>query len=454
MAISNNYVPLKELGNGSTVEFSDTWQILSASYIRVFLEDVTTGVQTPVDAGGAGDEYVLTSFDSGGFIVTFNTAPTSANYVVITRDVAEDQTSPYSTSKGFQGLTLENSLDKLTAIDQDQSNDIGRSLKFQLGSTATGSLPDPVDDLFLGWDGAAGAVKNSVKTITEVEDAVDAVEALSAGSGVKVSSNDTTVGFLNGKLVAGTGISFVENNDGANETLTFNLGTVANADLADMVQATIKGRAAAAGTGVPVDLTATEVRTLADVYSTGEADAAIGAAVGLVLISTATASASTTVDFTSGIDGTYDEYERHISDLVPATDTTSLYLRTSTDGGSTFDAGASDYTYVASGVRAGGVLDTETATATFINLGVSETTLDNGGVGVSHYVVTISSPANAATYGNIHFKGWGQNTSLNAFVSHGAGSRAAAADVDAIRFLMSSGNITSGKFKLYGVRKS
>ena len=332
MAISNNYVPLKELGNGSTVEFSDTWQILSASYIRVFLEDVTTGVQTPVDAGGAGDEYVLTSFDSGGFIVTFNTAPTSANYVVITRDVAEDQTSPYSTSKGFQGLTLENSLDKLTAIDQDQSNDIGRSLKFQLGSTATGSLPDPVDDLFLGWDGAAGAVKNSVKTITEVEDAVDAVEALSAGSGVKVSSNDTTVGFLNGKLVAGTSISFVENNDGANETLTLNLGTVANANLADMVQATIKGRAAAAGTGVPVDLTATEVRTLADVYSTGEADAAIGAAVGLVLISTATASASTTVDFTSGIDGTYDEYEIHISDLVPATDTTSLYLRTSTDG--------------------------------------------------------------------------------------------------------------------------
>ena len=37
---------------------------------------------------------------------------------------------------------------------------------------------------------------------------------------VKVSSNDTTPGFLNGKLVAGTGIVFTENNDGANETLT------------------------------------------------------------------------------------------------------------------------------------------------------------------------------------------------------------------------------------------
>jgi len=36
----------------------------------------------------------------------------------------------------------------------------------------------------------------------------------------KVSSNDTTAGYLNGKLVPGTGISLTENNDGGNETLT------------------------------------------------------------------------------------------------------------------------------------------------------------------------------------------------------------------------------------------
>lgn len=36
----------------------------------------------------------------------------------------------------------------------------------------------------------------------------------------KVSSNDTTAGYLNGKLVAGTNVTFTENNDGGNETLT------------------------------------------------------------------------------------------------------------------------------------------------------------------------------------------------------------------------------------------
>ena len=37
---------------------------------------------------------------------------------------------------------------------------------------------------------------------------------------VKVSSNDTTAGFLNGKLVAGTGVTLTEGNDGGDETLT------------------------------------------------------------------------------------------------------------------------------------------------------------------------------------------------------------------------------------------
>jgi hypothetical protein len=51
---------------------------------------------------------------------------------------------------------------------------------------------------------------------------------------VKVSANDTTAGFLNGKLVAGTNISLTEGNDGGNETLTAALsGTIATAQIAD-----------------------------------------------------------------------------------------------------------------------------------------------------------------------------------------------------------------------------
>ena len=60
---------------------------------------------------------------------------------------------------------------------------------------------------------------------------------------VKVSANDTTAGFLNGKLVAGSNITFTENNDGGSETLTIN---AAGGGTVDTVQA---------GTGISVDAT-------------------------------------------------------------------------------------------------------------------------------------------------------------------------------------------------------
>lgn len=55
-------------------------------------------------------------------------------------------------------------------------------------------------------------------------------------------------------------------------------GSVANVDLANMVQSTIKGRAAAAGTGAPVDLTPTQVRTLVDTNTTPSTQAVADAA--------------------------------------------------------------------------------------------------------------------------------------------------------------------------------
>jgi uncharacterized repeat protein (TIGR03837 family) len=52
-------------------------------------------------------------------------------------------------------------------------------------------------------------------------DAIDAsIASLSSGSGVIVSANDTTTGYLNGNLVAGEWVDLTEGKDGGNETLT------------------------------------------------------------------------------------------------------------------------------------------------------------------------------------------------------------------------------------------
>ena len=50
--------------------------------------------------------------------------------------------------------------------------------------------------------------------------ATSATAAAASVGAVKVSANDTTAGILNGKLVAGTNVTFTEGSDGGDETLT------------------------------------------------------------------------------------------------------------------------------------------------------------------------------------------------------------------------------------------
>lgn len=154
MAISNNYVPVKQLGNGATVNYGASWPIFAAAYIRVYLENVITGVQV---LQALGTDYTLT-FDDSGFVVTFLVAPTAASYVVIGRSIALDQTNPYKTSKGFDGSKIEGSYDKLTGMVQDLNNAVGRSLVFPLGDTTSTQLPTATSRAngFLGFD-AVGA---------------------------------------------------------------------------------------------------------------------------------------------------------------------------------------------------------------------------------------------------------------------------------------------------------
>ena len=56
----------------------------------------------------------------------------------------------------------------------------------------------------------------------------------------------------------------------------------------------------------------------------------------LTLISSATASGASSVEFTSGIDSTYDEYVFYFVDINPATDDRHFSFQASTDSGSTY----------------------------------------------------------------------------------------------------------------------
>ena len=174
------------------------------------------------------------------------------------------------------------------------------------------------------------------------------------------------------------------------------------------------------------------------------------------LISTQTASSSSTISFTSGIDSTYKEYIIKFTDVHAETDQASFTFNLSVDSGSNYNVtktstyhraynyeNDSSSTY---GYHTGSDLAQSTGEQILLN-GAMSTDNDHCLVGfihifepsstvfVKHFISTIQMISD-------------QNYSYNAFIA-GYGNTTSA--IDAIRFKMSSGNIDSGTFKLYGV---
>lgn len=163
---------------------------------------------------------------------------------------------------------------------------------------------------------------------------------------------------------------------------------------------------------------------------------------GLILISTQSPAAVASVDFTSGLTSTYDEYELHIINLKPASDA-ALWLRTSSNSGSSFDAGASDYDRDLSG-------SSLTDSKLLVGGSTSIAAAEAGGFSgvVSIFRPSVSKPC------QFYWRGVAVHADTNAHPIAGAGQRRATGVVNALRLLFSTGNIASGFVALYGIRKT
>lgn len=161
-----------------------------------------------------------------------------------------------------------------------------------------------------------------------------------------------------------------------------------------------------------------------------------------VLITTTVASAAASVDFT-GLSSDYEFYEIEFHNV---TRTGALWVRTSTDNGATFDAGASDYVYAVSGYTASVTGTSNTGDAQILcglNIGATSGT-SNGRLKISGHATS----NNKVISGQI-----GAYTSTGPFATVAVwfGARLSSTVVNAVRLLPSTGTI-SGTFMLFGVR--
>jgi len=170
-------------------------------------------------------------------------------------------------------------------------------------------------------------------------------------------------------------------------------------------------------------------------------------------IATADISSDATISFTGFDAAKYDYYDFVFMNVIPETDNAVLLMYTSTDGGSSYDTGASDY---------GWVLDTA------YDNGTSAVTADNLD---SKMNITAGAPGVGSAAGEDGISGiirvWGPHLARDTNISWqtvfmdsngrlatntGAGQRRATSDVDAVRFKCSSASIESGTITMYGGR--
>lgn len=176
------------------------------------------------------------------------------------------------------------------------------------------------------------------------------------------------------------------------------------------------------------------------------------------LLATLTASNSTSLDDTTHITAAYDEYMFVVRNFIPATNSVGLNLRISEDGGSTYKT--TGYLSIITGaLRAGasggaGVSATETATDA-IMLSGRNVNLNGLGSAASGYSGTLYLHAPNGTGNRKHVTGNGMQATGAAdavdVVTFGGWYDGDNGAINAVRFLMSAGNITSGTIKIYGV---
>ena len=171
-----------------------------------------------------------------------------------------------------------------------------------------------------------------------------------------------------------------------------------------------------------------------------------------VKISSSTASSSSSIDFT-GLSSTYFLYVIECVNFAPATDATILQMRTSTDNGTSYDSSAGNYTYNGYGVDNSDALRTDgTTSATQMQvLGRSSDGLGNASNETHSCRIWLFNPS-STSYTKIITKGTFVQSNGDCWFHMTGGQRTSTTAVNAIRLFMSSGNIASGTFTLYGVK--
>lgn len=144
MTIGTTTIRRETVGDGSKVDFTFDFKLLSSSHLQVY-----------VDGALQSSGYsVSTTLPAVGGTITFNSAPADGADILFIRQLPLTQDDVLSTTGQLPSTTLEGMADKAIMLIQQLQEQLDRVPQLAITSTLDGlEVPEPEDGQLLGWDG-------------------------------------------------------------------------------------------------------------------------------------------------------------------------------------------------------------------------------------------------------------------------------------------------------------
>lgn len=247
MAVTTTTNRVSYTGNATTTVFAYPFRILSSDHLLVYLAGVLQGSGYSVSGVGV---------PSGGN-VTFTSAPGTGVSVVIRRVVPENQLVDTVNQETIYEDVIDTALDKLTMIDQQQSDRLNRALLLSDTDTSTvGFIPDLATRAgkLLGFDGSGNPV-----TATVIPDDILTAASTATAAAATATAAAATATAASGSATAAAALATpsIENFNGNGSATAFTLAsTIAENNTNVFIDGVYQQKAAYSISGTTLTFTA------------------------------------------------------------------------------------------------------------------------------------------------------------------------------------------------------
>lgn len=265
----NSTVPRAEYSaDGTTTAYPAPFAFLKAADLKVWVGSTEQQLDTDYTVTGEGT--------TAGGTVTFNSAPTAGQSVVISRQATVARTSDFLPGGSLRADTLNDELDRLTLSQQETGAAIGRSLRIadHDADAKPGALPSRAlrASRVLAFDDQGDPVAGPASsTLSDIEGAVSSVtdDAAAAAASALSAANDAASVAEVAALVQNIPATLSATGDGATVAFTLSRAPVDDKALLVSIDGIVQHGAAFATSGTvltstsaPPDGVAIEIRDL------------------------------------------------------------------------------------------------------------------------------------------------------------------------------------------------